>query len=886
MLNTAKFSKDAISLTFSKSIRALSTTENHSAPPSTWDVEKHSLEGTGFNQEEIEAVFYSFRTLADGDPDGVFTAETFFKTFSHLDLNILQRVWKAVFQKAQLKFQEFAFALGTVLKLRPLRARLAVIFHILADNGALTKDLSMDGIASHIRTSLEFMGYVQKSTISQWTDALWPQKNQARRLSYGEFVMTKLPDDHFVFDCFGLFDFLLDLALGRNEHRPPRKEGFLSKTFSSVVVKERWKKHWSVVRDGFFWYYRSEDTQFQKPSRVLTLTKDTSVSLLDETTDGAGFLLTQGTLYSRKFSCADAREARHWMDVIQRNCDRSFVSRAGISCRWMVDGRDGFEEFRKAILWAKQEIYITSWFLSAHVFLGPGERLDLVLKQKATEGVRVYIILWNETKLTLDLNSKYTADYLESLHPNILVLRHPIVVPMKWSHHQKTIVVDQKVGFVGGLDVAYGRFDDAQHLCCDTETRQEQQVWRGKNYYNPSFQAISKIENPFDDLLDRSRVARMPWHDVHAVCDGAAARDVARNFIERWNHHRDDLKKDEQYPYLVPSDDALSRRGSMRVRVLRSASQWSLGLTEPESSIYEAYIKVIRESQHFIYIENQFFVSSTAGPEVNNSIAQEIVARIVLAVEAKELFRVIVIVPISPEGSLEQDVAIRNIMWWQQKTICKGPTSVLESLRAQLGPECDISQYISFHSLRSWGIFGSGKTTTEQVYVHSKLIIVDDRIVIVGSANINDRSMLGDRDSEICLLIEDSNFEECVFNGAAFQVSRFAHTLRVKLWKEHLGLPAHDGMVEDPICEDTFQFWRQRSRANTVLFELNFPDIPGDSHLTLGSMTRIKSYRPDGAPPLQGIVGHLVDHPLKFLSDEKDMFLTGAAAAVGVDVLV
>lgn len=44
---------------------------------------------------------------------------------------------------------------------------------------------------------------------------------------------------------------------------------------------------------------------------------------------------------------------------------------------------------------------------------------------------------------------------------------------------------------------------------------------------------------------------------------------------------------------------------------------------------------------------------------------------------------------------------------------------------------------------------------TEILYIHSKVMIIDDSICILGSANINDRSLLGDRDSELCVVIED-----------------------------------------------------------------------------------------------------------------------------------
>lgn len=46
------------------------------------------------------------------------------------------------------------------------------------------------------------------------------------------------------------------------------------------------------------------------------------------------------------------------------------------------------------------------------------------------------------------------------------------------------------------------------------------------------------------------------------------------------------------------------------------------------------------------------------------------------------------------------------------------------------------------------------------IYVHSEIMIVDDKKMIIGSANINDRSLLGTRDSELCLLIEDTNLKD------------------------------------------------------------------------------------------------------------------------------
>lgn len=73
----------------------------------------------------------------------------------------------------------------------------------------------------------------------------------------------------------------------------------------------------------------------------------------------------------------------------------------------------------------------------------------------------------------------------------------------------------------------------------------------------------------------------------------------------------------------------------------------------------------------------------------------------------------------------------------------------------------DPSQYITFHGLRTQSVL-NGTMVTELIYVHSKLMIVDDNTVICGSANINDRSMIATRDSEIAVIIHVSFIESFV----------------------------------------------------------------------------------------------------------------------------
>lgn len=116
---------------------------------------------------------------------------------------------------------------------------------------------------------------------------------------------------------------------------------------------------------------------------------------------------------------------------------------------------------------------------------------------------------------------------------------------------------------------------------------------------------------------------------------------------------------------------------------------------------------------------------------------------------------------------------------------CRGKSAILVRLR-EVGIK-NPEEYISFHSLRTLSELNS-TPITELIYVHSKLLIADDRVVICGSANINDRSMIGKRDSEIAAIITDNEFEDGRMNGKKYPSGVFAGRLRKYLFKEHLGM--------------------------------------------------------------------------------------------------
>jgi phospholipase D1/2 len=95
---------------------------------------------------------------------------------------------------------------------------------------------------------------------------------------------------------------------------------------------------------------------------------------------------------------------------------------------------------------------------------------------------------------------------------------------------------------------------------------------------------------------------------------------------------------------------------------------------------------------------------------------------------------------------------------------------------------------------------------TEIVYVHSKMMIIDDDMVIMGSANINDRSMLGRCDSEIALIVEDTARVPIVLDGVEQEGAKFAHDLRMKIFKEHSGCD-DETLLMDPLNPQFDTVW-------------------------------------------------------------------------------
>uniref|UniRef100_A0A674IXN4 Phospholipase n=1 Tax=Terrapene triunguis TaxID=2587831 RepID=A0A674IXN4_9SAUR len=732
----------------------------------------------------------------------------------------------------------------------------------------------------------------------------------------------------------------------------------------------RWSKRWLVVKDSFLMYMKTDSGAI---SFVLLVDKEFSIKIGKKETETEYGLRIDNLSRSLILKCNSYRHARWWgqgiEEFIQKNgknflTHHRFGSYAAIQentlAKWYVNAKGYFEDVANAMEAAKEEIFITDWWLSPEIFMkrpvveGNRWRLDCILKRKAQQGVRIFVMLYKEVELALGINSEYSKRTLMRLHPNIKVMRHPDHVSSSvylWAHHEKLVVIDQSVAFVGGIDLAYGRWDDDEHRLTDVgsvkriqyplclkptaestealalktqslgnlpqhrnsddildssrmkgigkpkkfsrfsiykhlqkhglhhadsvssidsesgsirslktgvgELLGETRFWHGKDYCNFVFKDWVQLDKPFADFIDRYTTPRMPWHDISSVVHGKAARDVARHFIQRWNFTKIMKPKYRSlsYPFLLPKSQRTASEMKYQVpesvcanvQVLRSAADWSAGIKYHEESIHNAYVSVIENSKHYIYIENQFFISCADDKVVSNKIGDTIARRILKAHRYFFVFK-------------------RTTRF---KIICKGTQSLL-----RVGDRW--INYISFCGLRTYAEL-DGNLVTELIYVHSKLLIADDNTVIIGSANINDRSMLGKRDSEMAIIVQDTETVPSVMDGKDYKAGRFAQSLRLRCFRVVLGGSADlSADLQDPVSDRFFkEVWVSTAARNATIFDKVFRCLPSDEVTNLAQLrdfiAKSKLVTQDAAKAaeeLKKIHGFLVQFPFRFLDEE------------------
>ena len=245
------------------------------------------------------------------------------------------------------------------------------------------------------------------------------------------------------------------------------------------------------------------------------------------------------------------------------------------------------------------------------------------------------------------------------------------------------------------------------------------------------------------------------WHDAAVHLRGPAVVDVAAHFTRRWN----EVTGEQLAPPVEPP-----AAGNLDVQVLRTVPDKTYRFApRGEFTILEAYVRALRSAERFIYLENQFLWS----PEIVDVLADK------LTRPPCEDFRILLVLPAKPSNGAD-------------------------TTRGQLGRLLDADAGAG--RLLATTITAHHDGRSAPVYVHAKVAVVDDRWLTIGSANLNEHSLLND--TEMNVLVCDP---------------ALARQTRLRLWAEHTERPVREvegepAAVIDTVWRPTVQEQTQRER--------------------------------------------------------------------------
>mmetsp|Transcript_27391 Transcript_27391/g.76542 ORF Transcript_27391/g.76542 Transcript_27391/m.76542 type:complete len:576 (+) Transcript_27391:41-1768(+) len=470
------------------------------------------------------------------------------------------------------------------------------------------------------------------------------------------------------------------------------------------------------------------------------------------------------------------------------------------------------------------------------------------------------------------------------------------------SHHQKTIICDEDVAgkrsvvaYVGGLDVTCGRFDTPKHplfsslstlhkgdfyqtTCAVKVETGPRQPWHDihcKLFGRVAMDVAQNFEERWVSKLDKTNINVANVSEKLVGVAGGVSKGL-KGFAKKKK------KKEEPAPAapkaMVVEDDggamlykkdhlgsAAPGNGAWKCQLLRSIDRYSVvqqkqgDVASIWRTIYNTYIFRICASQRFVFIENQYFQGSSyfwnakVNPKAHNLIPLAITNKIVNKIHAGEPYAAYIIVPMFPEGE-PATIGMQAMLHWQFYTVSMMYDRIAKALK-EVGSSRHPTDYLVFMCLGNRENFPLPaaadnahlcvKNRRHMIYVHSKFAIIDDEYVICGSANINDRSMRGNRDTEIAVCAHQPA-------GGAPKRDGEVQNFRLSLWQEHFGeSPACFRAPESPECVARIQ---EIAKKNWELYS-------GDEIIDMDSHALIYPYNVSSDGVMEPSVPHFPDYP-------------------------
>ena len=356
---------------------------------------------------------------------------------------------------------------------------------------------------------------------------------------------------------------------------------------------------------------------------------------------------------------------------------------------FLIDGASYFQALKETICRATQTIFVLGWDIGSDATLrgeedstGKNDFVELLgscVEKNST--LNIYLLNWDYAMIYVFERQLFPSSSWK-VHPRIHFHQDSDHPPMG-SHHQKIVVVDDSIAFVGGFDITPGRWDTREHLSHDIRR------------------------------VDRQGEVHPPIHDVQIAIDGPAATLLGYMSRTRWakatstpvpvGGENPNIWPDGVRPDLTNVDVAISRT--------IPADENGKEIREVE----QLYIDSIRSAKRFIYIENQYFTSS----EITRALAERL--------REKNGPEIVMVLHPHYTGLMES-----STMGVLRK-------KVLANLH-----RADRHKHLGiFYPVR--------KNENTSISVHSKVMVVDNQFLRIGSSNLSNRSMGLDTECDISI---------------------------------------------------------------------------------------------------------------------------------------
>lgn len=461
----------------------------------------------------------------------------------------------------------------------------------------------------------------------------------------------------------------------------------------------------------------------------------------------------------------------------------------------LIDGADFFGALRSSMLKAEHSIVIVGWDVDSRVRLrgaeapddGGPERLRdfLCYLAERNPSLKIQILLWDFSILYALEREPIPALNLAWVTPPQIEVCLDDVVPLGASHHQKIAIIDGKVAYCGGLDLAIRRWDTRDH------------------------------DPDHPERVDPNGVPYPPFHDMQSVVDGDAATAITELVAERWEAAACkplELGSSMQDPW---PDGVLPDFEHQDIAIARTCPP--LGDRPGIYEIEALFVDMIGTAEKTIYIENQFLTADV--------IAHAVATRM----KARPELETILVSSKEPHGFLETHSMATGRERFMQHL---NEAGVIDRVRLVYPRVPD------------------GSAAGQDVQIHSKFMVIDDRLLRIGSANLNNRSMGTDGECDLVVAGDTPNTR-----------ARIAR-LRNNLLGEHLGLSLEDAAAEierhnslraliDARADEPRSLRRipfevgANEALSQVVTVVADPERPGDVSRFMGNML---SARPAGLP--------------------------------------